>query len=117
MPDGDSWAAYRRLRRLFAFSLLGYVPVVGTLAAVVTLLRLPEWLVAIVAIHWMGFFLVRAAWLAAFPCPRCGEPFYHPFAIRNLLAPRCPNCGLRKWEQPARPTNPTEALPGPTQVA
>lgn len=39
-------------------------------------------------------------WFLTFKCPQCGKPFFRKGGWQNLLARRCLNCGLQKYQGP-----------------
>lgn len=95
---GKSWGDYKRLQNAFAFVLLTYVPtcfVVAYIALRIFHTLVPAFLIALL---WMGAFLVTGMRLQCWACPRCGEPFSAKgWYNRGFLVRRCVHCGLPKY--------------------
>ena len=95
----SAWADYRRRRRWFFGAWLGGFVVVASLATLLASLSSGLGTAAfwILGPAWMVSFVVVAARLQLFKCPRCRRPFFNAFWYRNPLAQKCVHCGLRKW--------------------
>src|SRR5437879_5295172 len=101
----SAWDDYRRRRRWFFGVWLGGFLFVASLAALLNKLSLGDLAFWILGPAWMASFVVVAARLQLFRCPRCHRRFFNTFWYGNLLARRCVHCGLPKWSD----TDPCEA--------
>ena len=100
--DGRAWDDYRRRRRLLLVAALGWFPGMFVLAApMCRLLGNGEAFVAVM-VSWAFFFIAASIRLSQFPCPRCGEPFFHTW-YTNMHAKQCMHCDWPKWEEKPRP--------------
>jgi hypothetical protein len=95
----EDWAEYRKVRNRFWGLWLLYVPVVGGLT----------WLSSLIfagfiafgmglAICWMIVWAYYSYQLSTFHCPRCGEWFAAKWWYnKGFLARSCVHCGLQKF--------------------
>ena len=95
------WAEYRRLRRLYWFAWVGYVPIVGLIG--VALWRAfgsrAAFPITVVALAWMAFGGFMNVSIARYRCPRCGNRF-HVGKTTNFYSRQCLHCGLPRWAEP-----------------
>lgn len=102
MPPGaacTTWDDYRRRRRLFWFAFLGYVPVVGVVGSSLSWIVGSDLPAIAVALAWMVFSAFAGVRMKAFPCPRCGKPFFLGPFFQNPLTQRCVHCRWPKWRE------------------
>ena len=94
----DHWRRYKRLRNVWWFSFLGYVP--AGLAFTVVVARTlgsftPGFFFAGI---WMVAFVVLGNRLSNWPCPRCGKAFSGTWWYnKGSFARRCVHCQLPKF--------------------
>jgi len=91
----DAWKELRARERWVIFAFVGYMPIAGGLAIVVSRFTTHEWAVASAPLLWMAFFAGCCVRFQRFPCPRCGKAFYR----RNSFSRgrECVNCGLSRY--------------------
>lgn len=89
-----AWAEYRRLLRVYAFTLLGFVPFCLTVAYLSLKFFGTPVVGFVIGIVWMGAFLLLSFRFFNWPCPRCGGRFR---PIWLFPAKHCCHCGLRRW--------------------
>jgi hypothetical protein len=94
----DHWCRYKRLRNLFFFIWIGYVPVMFVFTMLVSKALgtfIPSF---VLAGSWMVMFLVMGTRLSAWRCPRCGKWFSGTWWYnKGFLARKCVHCGLPKF--------------------
>jgi len=104
----DPWNEYRRNRRLFLYSWLGFVPGVFVIGLVLTRLFRSELPSYVVAFSWLSIGAIAWLRMTVFSCPGCGRPFFYTsWHFHNPFATHCVHCGLRKWSNPAEQNTPT----------
>jgi hypothetical protein len=100
---GDAWKQYRRLKRAFVFSNIGFL---GFAIPTLIFASFHEERLANFA-----FFGLGAAWIVwyaecyeqfrRFRCPRCGQYFSSKWLnLIKLSAKQCLHCGLEKFSNP-----------------
>jgi hypothetical protein len=94
---GSAWGDYRRRRRWFFAAWLGGFAIVASLAALFDKFSLGGAAFWILGPAWMISFVVVAARLQLFKCPRCHRPSFNTVWYGNPLARRCVHWGLAKW--------------------
>jgi hypothetical protein len=100
MSHPDPWDDYRRRRRLWWYSVLGFVPVMAGAVLVAPSAR-ARWTVPAIALGWVACYVIASVRLGVFPCPRCRKAFAGAWWAHNPFVGRCVRCGLSKWEIPA----------------
>jgi predicted membrane channel-forming protein YqfA (hemolysin III family) len=110
MPPDDyqeHWRRYKKLRNVFFFLFLGYVPVVAAFTVLVSMpLRAftPSFVFAVI---WIVMLLVVGNRLSAWRCPRCGQWFAAKWWYnKGLFARKCVHCGLPKFAASGAPPLP-----------
>jgi hypothetical protein len=93
----SAWGDYRSRRCWFFVASLGGFAIVASLAVLFDKLSLGDVAFWIIGPAWMISFVIVAARLQLFKCPRCHRPFFNTSWYGNPLARRCVHCGLAKW--------------------
>jgi hypothetical protein len=94
------WEVYKSLKRKFFLIWLFYLPVWFATFLISALIfgkgsSASILIPAVIAFIWVGLFLLLAARLRAWKCPRCHAAFESWW--RAGFTPRCANCGLQKY--------------------
>ena len=94
-----SWKDYRQRRIAFFTAWIGGFAIFGLTCMLAQYSGRPLILILPVWAAWLISFFVAVSHLQRFRCPRCGEPFLHPFLYgrhryRFLYPTECMNCGL-----------------------
>ena len=101
MATSDNYAErFKSLRRreLLAIGLfLGYLPIVGALAWLVSRVTPSESPAMVLALAWMLAFALAGLRVSLFRCPRCAKRFYMNKYLVTTLGRKCPHCGLRRY--------------------
>ena len=87
-------AALRRWRRRTVLAMIGYLPCVAALAALLDTYPGRDVAVTVVAVAWLLLLLLLMIRTNTLRCPRCGHEFR---PIRSMPLPwavRCTTCGL-----------------------
>jgi len=101
-----SWRAYRRWYYTSLALFVGYLPLFGTFAAILSSLRAADWVI------FVAFAIYASTWVAAsnvarrWPCPRCGEYFFGTLWLPTLpmfLIRTCRYCDFPKYLDPDSP--------------
>jgi hypothetical protein len=97
-PYYPNWVELRRRTLIAWLAFAAWIPVSLILALLLdTLFRLPGalvWAAGPLAVVVMCVQVYRTAW----PCPRCGQPYYGSWFLRRYgLANRCLHCGLPEY--------------------
>lgn len=96
----EAWNEYRRYRRDLLLVWVGYIPVVGAIAAISGRL-FHTFIPAMIAVAaWMLLFIFAGVRYQTFRCPRCGEWFAGDWWYSlSFLARKCVHCGLPKFSE------------------
>jgi hypothetical protein len=96
----QNWKEYKRLRNVFLFIFLSYLPVFFLVAVISSKLFHTTTPAAVVAAVWFALFAFYGIRLQRWRCPRCGKSFSATWWYnKSVLARRCVHCGLPKYKE------------------
>jgi hypothetical protein len=92
----QSWRDLRGRERLFWFFVLGYVPAVLLIIAVINVFgrEISEHIGAYFSAAWLAGFGGASLYRQNFRCPRCHQFFFRRFKLLEPYARQCVNCNL-----------------------
>lgn len=94
-----SWRDYRGRVRLFFVVWFGGFLIASSLAYALSLTSASSWLGLAIGLAWVIGFVIAAARLQLFRCPRCHNQFFKAFWYYWPFARYCVHCGLPKWQE------------------
>ena len=93
----QAWEDYKRRVRWFFGGWLGGLAFIALLVALLDRLSLGEVAFYFLGPAWLGLFIVVAARVQLFKCPRCHQQFFKAPWYYSPFARKCVHCGLPKW--------------------
>jgi hypothetical protein len=84
----------RRWHRRSWLAMATYLPVAGTLSALLHRATNSDWLTALPPVAWLLMFGFSTAYANTLPCPRCGKPFRPMNGMQIPWDTQCASCGL-----------------------
>lgn len=96
----DSWKDYRHRARAFWASALGLFPAFLLVSWLLNFITQADVLYLLVGLGLFALLFWTNFRVMNFPCPRCGQPFFHGAGYFNGFARKCVNCKLPKWAEP-----------------
>ena len=94
-----AWNTYRNRRTVFVCLFLGYLPGALIISLISVAIKKPDVLLLPFALVWMVAYALAGRWMAYFPCPRCGLPFFYKGWMYTPWSKECLHCSWKKWNE------------------
>ena len=95
----NAWDSYRNRRAVLVCLFVGYLPGAIVISFVFAANKKPEVLVIPFALAWIVAYVLAGHWIAYFPCPRCGMPFFYKRWMYAPWSKKCLHCSWSKWSE------------------